>query len=234
MTGTLINAVAVVSGGAIGMIFGERIMSKRYETVYFQVVGMFTLLLGVRMGIQFSSPLLVVLSLVAGGFAGTRLRLDEKTARLGERLKRLTRSNNDRFTEGLVGGFLLFCMGSMSVVGAVEEGFGKTSDLLLTKSVMDFFSSIMLASALGAGVLFSALPLLLFQGGITALTYFAGASIPDMAITEMTAAGGVMLVGLSLDLLKIKAVPVVNMLPALPLVCIFAWIKELLAMWGIG
>jgi uncharacterized membrane protein YqgA involved in biofilm formation len=230
MTGTLINAAAVVCGGAAGMIFGEKMMSKRYEAVYFQIVGLFTLMLGVRMGTQFSSPLLVALSLVAGGFVGTRLRLDEKTARIGEGLKKLTRSNNDRFTEGLVGGFLLFCMGSMSVVGAIEEGFGKTSDLLLAKSVMDFFSAMMLASALGAGVLFSALPLLLFQGGITALTYFAGASIPEIAVTEMTAAGGVMLAGLSLDLLKVKTIPVVNMLPALLLVCLFVWLRNFFPM----
>ncbi|MDR0560815.1 MAG: DUF554 domain-containing protein [Prevotellaceae bacterium] len=227
MTGTLINAGTVVAGSAIGMILKNK-LSVKYETVYFQIVGLFTLILGIKMSLNMSSPLLVVLSLVAGGFAGTRLKLEENTEHLGNRLKSFLKSENDRFAEGLTTGFLLFCMGSMTVIGAIEEGFGKTSDLLITKSVMDFFSAIMLASALGAGVLFSFIPLIVFQGGITALVSIAGRDIPTEITSEITVVGGIMLVGLSFNLLKIKNIPVINMLPALIFICVGIWLKLVL------
>ena len=226
LTGTLLNALTVIVGSAAGLIFRKKLSSK-YETLYFQTVGLFTLLLGVKMAINMSEPLLIILSLVAGGFAGIKMRLEKKTERLGDYLKTLVRLKDERFTEGLIAGFLLFCTGSMTILGAVEEGFGKTSDLLLTKAVMDFFSSIMLASALGAGVLFSAIPLLMFQGGITLSVYFIGSDIPPNIIEGITIVGGIMLMGLSLNLLKLKQISVINMLPSLLFVAVFIWLKML-------
>jgi uncharacterized membrane protein YqgA involved in biofilm formation len=134
---------------------------------------------------------------------------------------------NEHFTEGLVTGFLLFCMGSMTIVGAIEEGLGKTSDLLLTKSVMDFFSSMMLAAGLGAGVLCSSVLVLMFQGGITIAVYAAGKDIPAEMIAELAAVGGITLMGLGISLLKIKDIKIINLLPALILICIFVWLKIL-------
>ena len=226
MVGTLVNAAAIVAGSAIGLVF-KKSLSAKYETIYFQAVGLFTLLLGIKMSLDISSPLLVVLSLVLGGFLGLKIKLEEKTEQLGECIKIWTKSKNDHFTEGLVTGFLLFCMGSMTIVGAIEEGFGKTSDLLLTKSVMDFFSSIMLSAALGSGVLFSFIPLLLFQGGITGLVYIAGKEIPIEIISGITVTGGVILIGLSLNLLQLKKISVINFLPALVFISLFVWLKIL-------
>ncbi|MDR0758416.1 MAG: DUF554 domain-containing protein [Tannerella sp.] len=228
MTGTLVNTGAIIVGSSIGLLI-KKALPERYETIYFQAVGLFTLLLGVKMSLDISSPLLVVLSLVLGGFAGVWLRLSEKVDRLGEYVKTKTGSKNDRFTEGLTTGFLLFCMGSMTIVGCIEEGFGKTSDLLLTKSIMDFFSSIMLASALGIGILFSSVAVLLFQGGITLFVSVAGRDIPAEIISEITVTGGIILIGLSLILLKIKQIEIINMLPALLFICLFVWMKLL---WG--
>ncbi|MDR1866090.1 MAG: DUF554 domain-containing protein [Bacteroidales bacterium] len=224
MIGTLVNAAAIVAGSSIGLVL-KKSLPEKYQTVYFQAVGLFTLSLGVKMSLDMSSPLLVVLSLVLGGFAGTKMRLDRKTEHFGNYIKAKIRSNSDRFTEGLTTGFLLFCIGAMTIVGAMEEGFGKTSDLLLTKSVMDFFSSVMLASGLGVGVLFSFIPLLLFQGGITLLTSLVGNNIPPEIVSEMMVVGGVILTALSLSLLRIKKIDVVNFLPALLLICLFMWMK---------
>jgi uncharacterized membrane protein YqgA involved in biofilm formation len=226
MIGTLVNAAAIVAGSAIGLIF-KKSLSAKYETIYFQAVGLFTLLLGIKMSLDISPPLLVVLSLVLGGFLGVKIKLEEKTEQLGEYIKTWTKSKNDHFTEGLVTGFLLFCMGSMTIVGAIEEGFGKTSDLLLTKSVMDFFSSILLSAALGSGVLFSFVPLLLFQGGITGLVYIAGKAIPVEILSGITVTGGIILIGLSLNLLQLKKIPVINLLPALVFISLFIWLKIL-------
>ncbi|MDR1936895.1 MAG: DUF554 domain-containing protein [Tannerellaceae bacterium] len=224
MVGTLVNAAAIIVGSSIGLVFRKNLPEK-YQDIYFQAVGLFTMLLGVKMSLDIGSPLLVVLSLVLGGFAGMRMQLEKRAEQLGDYIKTKTRSKNDRFTEGLITAFLLFCMGSMTIVGAIEEGFGKTSDLLLTKSIMDFFSSIMLASGLGIGVLFSFILLLLFQGGITLLVSIIGKDIPAEIVSEITVVGGVILIGLSINLLKIKKLEIINLLPALVFICLFVWLK---------
>jgi uncharacterized membrane protein YqgA involved in biofilm formation len=224
MIGTFINALSIVAGSSIGLVFKKN-MTDKYQTVFFQATGLFTLLLGVKMSINMSLPLFIILSLVFGGFLGTKLKLDERTERFGDYLKTKTKLINEHFTEGLVTGFLLFCMGSMTVIGAIEEGLGKTSDLLLTKSVMDFFSSMMLAAGLGAGVLCSSVLLLIFQGGITILVYAIGRDIPAEIITELSAVGGITLIGLGINLLKIKNIKIINLLPSLILICIFVWLK---------
>jgi uncharacterized membrane protein YqgA involved in biofilm formation len=219
-----VNTAAIIVGSSIGLVF-KKSLPEKYQTVYFEAIGLFTLLLGVKMSLNMSSPLLVVLSLVLGGFIGMKIQLDKKTEQLGDYIKAKTQSKNDHFTEGLTTGFLLFCMGSMTIVGSIEEGFGKTSDLLLTKSIMDFFSAIMLASGLGVGVLFSSVLLLLFQGGITLLVSIAGKDIPQEIISEITVVGGIILIGLSINLLKIKKIEIINLLPALFFICIFVWLK---------
>jgi uncharacterized membrane protein YqgA involved in biofilm formation len=172
-----------------------------------------------------ASPLAVVISLVLGGFAGARMRLGELAGRLGEYVSSKTKQDGNRFTEGLLTAFLLFCVGSMTIVGAIEEGFGKTSDLLLTKSVMDFFSSIMLASGLGVGVLFSAGLVLVFQGGITLIVSVIGQGVPEGIISEVSATGGIIMIGLALNLLNIKKLEIINLLPALLLICLFVWLE---------
>jgi uncharacterized membrane protein YqgA involved in biofilm formation len=224
MVGTLVNTAAIIAGSSIGLVFKKNLPEK-YHTIYFHAVGLFTLLLGVKMALPMASPLLVVLSLVLGGFTGMKLRLEERAEQLGNYIKAQTRSKNDRFTEGLITGFLLFCMGSMTIVGAIEEGFGKTSGLLLTKSVMDFFSAMMLAAGLGIGVLFSSALLFLFQGGITLLVSLAGTAIPEPVISGISAVGGIILIGLSLNLLKIKRIEIINLLPALLLAGLMIWLQ---------
>jgi uncharacterized membrane protein YqgA involved in biofilm formation len=224
MVGTIVNTVAVITGSSIGLIC-KRSLPEKYQEIFFQAIGLFTLLLGLKMSLDLSAPLVVVLSLVLGGFVGTKIRLHERTEQLGDYIKSKTKSTNDRFTEGLTTGFLLFCMGSMAVVGAIEEGFGKTSDLLLTKSLMDFFSSIMLASALGVGILLSAVLLFCFQGGITLLVSLFGKNIPEEIISEVAVVGGIILIGLGFSLLKIKKIEVINFLPALLFIVVFMWLK---------
>ena len=224
MIGTLVNTGAVIVGSAIGLVF-KKALPEKYQTIYFQAVGLFTILLGVKMSLAISAPLLVVLSLVLGGITGEAIGLENKVERLGFWIKSKTNSQNDKFTDGLITAFLLFCMGALTITGAIEEGFGKTSDLLLTKSIMDFFSAIMLASALGMGVMFSAILLFVFQGGITLAVSLIGKDLPVEIITEVTVVGGIILIGLGINLLEIKKLKIINLLPALLFVCIFVWIK---------
>jgi uncharacterized membrane protein YqgA involved in biofilm formation len=224
MIGTLVNAAAIVTGSSIGLAF-RKSLPEKYQAVYFEAVGLFTLLLGIKMSLNISSYLPVVLSMVLGGFIGMRLQLERRAGQLGDFIRVKIRTKNERFTEGLVSSFLLFCMGSMTVVGSIEEGLGKSPDLLLTKSVMDFFSAIMLASGWGVGVLFSAAPLLLFQGGITLAAAIVGKDMPKPVTDELGVVGGLILVGLSIHLMKIKKIEVVNFLPALVLICLFVWLR---------
>ncbi|MDR0713044.1 MAG: DUF554 domain-containing protein [Bacteroidales bacterium] len=232
MVGTLVNAGAIVAGGGIGLAFKKN-MPEKYQDVYFLAVGLFTLLLGIQMAAPMEHHLLVILSLIVGGFTGVWCKLSHRTTQMGNYVRSAVKSKNERFTEGMMTGFLLFCMGSMTIVGAVEEGFGKTSNLLLTKSVMDFFSSIMLASGLGAGVIFSFIPLLLFQGGITLTVAVVGKDVPIEIIDSIKAVGGIILIGLSFNILKIKQLEIINLLPSLLFISLFVWLKLRFPEWDV-
>ena len=228
MLGTIINAAAVIAGSSIGLAF-KKALSDKYTTIYFQAVGLFTLILGMQMSLKMSAPLIVALSLITGGMFGEFCRLEERMNSLGDSLKTRFKIGNEKFTEGLVTAFLLFCMGSMSILGPVEEGLtGKISELLKAKSLLDGFSSFLLASALGIGVLFSVIPLVIYQGGITLIVSLIGKDIPDNYINEITVVGGILLIGLALDILNIKKLRIMNLLPALIFICIFLWLNEIL------
>jgi len=226
MLGTIINVGTVVAGSSIGLLL-KKGLPEKYSTIYFQAVGLFTLVLGIQMSLKITEPLLVVFSLIAGGLTGEWCKLEERMNRFGDYLKVKFKRGNERFTEGLVTAFLLFCMGSMSILGPVEEGLtGGVSELLKAKSLMDGFSAILLASALGVGVLFSSVPLLVYQGGITLLVMFIGKDIPAIYINEITVIGGILLIGLAFDILNIKKLHVLNLLPSLVYICLFLWIHS--------
>ncbi|HAG15739.1 MAG TPA: DUF554 domain-containing protein [Bacteroidales bacterium] len=217
MIGTLVNFGAVILGSTIGLIV-HRNLPKRYVQLVFQIMGLFTLVLGFKMALEGKQLLVIIFSLIAGGLLGERLKMDEWINSLGDKVKQMTKSKNDSFSEGLITAFLLFCVGSMTILGAIQEGLGGEPELLLIKSLMDGISSVALTVAFGIGVLFSAIPLLIFQGGITLLAAYAGDFINPTYITEVTATGGVILIGLGINLLEIKKIKVVNLLPAMLIV----------------
>jgi uncharacterized protein len=168
--------------------------------------------------------LILIFSMVVGAILGEWINLDKHINRFSEWVKLKIKSKNETFSEGMITAFLLFCMGSMTILGAFEEGTQGNSDLLIAKSVMDGFSSLALASALGIGVMFSIFPLLLFQGGLTLLAWWFGNLMPETVINEMTAAGGLMLVGLGFSIMEIKKIKVINMLPSLPVAILLAYL----------
>ncbi|MDR3187912.1 MAG: DUF554 domain-containing protein [Prevotellaceae bacterium] len=215
--GTVVNAAAIVAGGLIGIFIKSR-LNRRYVSIFFQAAGLFTVFIGISMAIEAKHIMVVGVSLVSGALLGEWARLDERLQRLGDNLKRTLKMRDERFTEGLLTAFMLYCVGAMAVIGPIEEGLtGKTSDLLLAKAMMDGFSSIMFASVFGWGILFSALPLLLFQGTLTLLAAGFGNFLPPEYVAEVSAVGGVILIGLGLHIMEVKLVKVANMLPALPI-----------------
>ena len=223
MLGTIINTAAVIAGGSLGLLLKKN-MPERITKIYFQAIGLFTLAIGISMVWNIDHILIVVASLVVGSILGEWIDIEAGAEKLSECLKRKFRIGNERFSEGLITSFLLFCMGSMTILGAIKEGLEGNSDLLLTKSLMDGFSALLLASALGIGVIFSAVPLFLFQGGVTLLAMWASRFFTPEIVSGITAVGGIMLIGLGINLLDIKKLRIMNMLPALVIVVILLWI----------
>lgn len=214
ITGTLINTAAVITGSMIGLIMKTR-FQRRLEQPLFNAIGAFTVFLGIRMAFESSNVLILVISMVLGTLTGELINIERWVNSFSSTLKDRFKINEWQFSKGLITGFLLFCMGSMTVLGAFEEGMGKTPQLFYAKSVLDGISSIVLASTLGIGVLFSALPLLLYQSALTLIVWRFGSGLSVPVVSEVTAAGGLMLVCLGISIMGLKEIKVINMLPAL-------------------
>lgn len=223
MIGTIVNVVTVLIGGSIGLLLNKR-LPERYVKIFFQVIGLFTLTLGISMAIKTTHVLHIVMALISGALIGEAINLEKWMEGIGDKLKSRLKIGNDKFTEGLLTSFLLFCIGPLTIVGAIDEGIGNSSEPLLIKSLMDGVSSIALASGLGVGVVFSAIPLFLFQGGITLMAMIFGSFFPEVFALELSAIGGILLVGLGINILEIKRINVMNMLPALVMIVLLLWL----------
>ena len=232
--GTVINVVAIICGGSIGVLVGNR-LSLKTRTLTTDVLGLVTLLgaasaLMPMWSAQFRSafpsgwPLLVVLgSLLIGGLIGSALKLEEKLDSLGENLrKKFKVSENGTFVEGFVSAALLFAIGPLAILGSISDGMSTGIDQLLLKSTLDFFAAMAFASSLGWGVAVAAIPVAIYQGAWTIIGLFLGTVLTGYQIDAMTVVGGVMLITIGLNLLNIKKVAVGNLLPALAVAPIFA------------
>ncbi|HMA62460.1 MAG TPA: DUF554 domain-containing protein [bacterium] len=221
MTGTIVNVITVIVGSTIGLLVHTR-LPKKLQTTLFQGIGLFTLYLGMSMALKSEHLMIVIFSLVLGVISGETLDLETKMESLGDRLKKKVPHEGKGFTEGMITAFLLFCMGSMTILGAFEEGLQGQANLLLAKSLLDGVSSIALTATFGIGVMFSVIPLLIYQGGLTLLAGQLETIMTDPVIHEMTAVGGVIMLGLGLDILGIKKIKTLNMLPAIVFAVILA------------
>jgi hypothetical protein len=219
MKGTLINAGAVIVGSLIGLIIHFR-LPKRITLIAFQGIGLFTLFLGINMATKTNNFLIMIFSILLGSIIGELVDIDSAMNKFSEWLKNKIKSKNNKFSEGFITAFLLFCMGSMTILGAIEEGLGGASNLLLAKSILDGFSSIVLSASLGIGVIFSAIPLLIYQGGLTLFASLLQNFFTEILINELTAVGGLLLIGLGINILEIKKLKILNMLPSLIIVVI--------------
>ena len=230
MIGTLVNTGAVVVGSLVGMAVKSRLPEK-FVNVVFQAIGLFTLAIGISMSLRSDRMLVIVLSLVVGTLIGQWIDIDRRIQRFSDYLQRKSGPKNDtnpsgegsrRFTEGFITATMLFCVGSMAILGAIEDGMGQTPAILYTKSLMDGISSIILASTFGAAILFSSVPMLLYQGAITLFAASMMHLMTEPMIADLTAVGGVLLIGLGITILKIKELKITNMLPALFVVVLFS------------
>lgn len=223
MFGTIINIIVVLIGSSVGLLIHKK-LPDRLVKVTFQIMGLFTLVLGMKMAFESKELLVLVFSLILGGVLGTSIRLDDYVQKASDKLNKRFGGKNENFTKGFITSFLLFCVGSMTIVGAIEEGMNNDPSLLLVKSLMDGFSSIALTVAFGIGVMFSVIPLLIFQGGLTILAIYLGSFLPAEYITEISAVGGVILLGLGLNLLEVTKIKIIDLLPAIIFSPIILWV----------
>ncbi|WP_096438010.1 DUF554 domain-containing protein [Alteribacter populi] len=230
LLGTLVNGVAIAIGAYIGIKL-QRIPADMKETVM-KAIGLAVIVLGLTMAFEGQQFLLIIFSLAFGGILGERLNIEGKLNQLGKVLeKRMSKSSEGRLAEGFVAATLLFVVGAMAIIGALDSGLRQDHSVLFTKSVLDGFSSIVFAATLGIGVIFSAIPVILYQGSIALGAAFIVRWVPDelleMMISEITAVGGIMILAIGLNIIGIQPVRVANLLPAIPIAVAFVFIMHL-------
>lgn len=224
--GTIVNVAAVLAGGGIGLLLKGG-MKQRYQNIMMQALGLATMFVGMvgalqgmlvvsEGGLGSRGTLLMVLSLTVGGVAGECLNIEQRLEQFGEWLKKKVHAEqNARFVEAFVTTSLVICVGAMAVVGSLEDGLNGDPDMLIIKSALDFAIVIVFASTLGAGSLFSAIPIAVWEGGITAAAVFIAPYLSDALIGDLSAVGSVLIFGVGVNLLFDKGIKVGNLLPAL-------------------
>lgn len=225
MLGTLINAGAIILGSVCGLALGGRLPAVLVDTIM-HGLGLSVLLIGLEMGLRTHNALVVLMSVVLGGVVGQLLKLDDGFNGLSRSLEeRYAQAGDGRFSRGFVTASLLYCVGPMAVTGAFQNGLLGDYSILVTKSFLDGISAVALAAGLGYGVLFSAVPVVLYQGALSLGAVWIKPLLSAAVVTEMTATGGVLIVGIALAMLEVKKLKMANYLPALALVIplVYLW-----------
>ena len=234
--GTIINVFSILIGAGIGVALGHRLPASISRTLT-DALGLVVLVVGglnlmaltdssFAAAVSSAGTLLVVLaSLVLGSVLGSMLRIEQRLSHFGTwlQLKASRGGDKEKFIEGFVNASLLFTIGPMAVLGALQDGLGQGFDVLALKSTLDGLTSVAFAAALGWGVAFAAIPVGIWQGLLTLLAASAGALMSDALVASITATGGVLLLGTGLRVLQIRMVSVADMLPALVLAPLITW-----------
>ncbi|MFR0779851.1 MAG: DUF554 domain-containing protein [Zhenhengia sp.] len=214
LLGTLVNVVLVLIGGFVGL-FLKKGISKRLSDLIMHAIALVTMVIGINFATASENMLIVIISLVVGALIGEGINIDKRLNQLGDLIKSKVKSESGNVGEGFVTATLLFCVGSMAIMGALDSGLRGDHTVLYTKAIMDGISALIFASSMGIGVLLSAVPILLYQGSITLLSSFIQPYLTQSMMTEMNGVGGILLIGLGISILGIKEIKVSNLLPAL-------------------
>ena len=234
MLGVFVNVATVILGSLIGLLCKKGI-PERIEKAVMTAIGLCTVYLGIDGALAGDNVLVLILSMIVGTAIGTLLDLDGGISRLGSWIEKKFQKKSGHavsVAEGFITASLLFCVGAMTIVGSLNSGLRGDHSLIFTKSLLDLFSSMMLSASLGIGVLCSAVFVLIFQGGLVLLSQVIAPVLTDAAIAEITCAGSLMILALSLNLLGITKIKVANLLPAMlvaPLaLALYDWAAKLI------
>lgn len=226
MLGTLVNAAAIVAGGGIGLVLRGGIPS-RYSTTVMQALSLSVMLIGISNAFKTQQILLVIICLAAGSVLGEWLRIEDRLESAGNWVQSHF-SAGDGFSRGFVTTSLIFCVGALAIVGSLESGLASDHRTLFAKSLLDGIASIVFASTMGSGVLFSSVSVLLYQGAITLSASFVSRFLTPEVIAEMSAVGGLLIAGIGFNMLEVKRIKVGNMLPAIFLPVVYFIVKPFL------
>jgi len=224
MTGVLVNTVAVVIGSTIGLLF-KKAISEKITKAAMTAIALCTLYIGISGALKGQNTLILIVSMLIGTIIGTIVNIDGGIEKLGSYIENRFAGKDGKVSvaQGFVTASLLFCIGSMTIVGSLNAGLYGDNELLFTKSLLDFISAMMLSVSLGVGVLCSSAFVLVFQGALVLLSSLLAPVLTDAAIAEMTCAGSIMIIGLGLNLLGVTKLKVANYLPALVIAPVVCW-----------
>lgn len=214
--GALVNAITVILGALIGLLLRKQ-LNQAFQNHLFEAMGLGVLLMGIQMGVKLNTKLWVpaMLSLLVGTIIGTHLDLVSQFSHLADALKGLFCINDPNFSEGLITAFIIFCIGAMTILGSLEEGLSGDRSLILTKSILDGFTSIFLAGAFGIGVMFSVVPLFLLQSSITLGASKLKSLLHHEDLDLLSGVGGILIMGIGIEMIGLKDIRLENMFPAL-------------------
>ena len=216
MLGTLVNCVTVIAGSLIGIMLHKG-LPERLGTTVMQGVALCVLYIGISGSLEGENTIIAIISVVIGGIIGYLLKLDDRLNHLGEWIESKFKKEGEHsnIAEAFVSSSILFCVGAMAIVGSLQSGLTGNHETLFTKSILDGISSIIFASSLGIGTIFSVVPILIYQGSITLLAQWVAPYLSDAVVADMTCAGSLLIVALALNMLKITDIKVANYLPAI-------------------
>jgi uncharacterized membrane protein YqgA involved in biofilm formation len=230
MLGTLVNTMAIIGGSLVGLIFSRFIPTKIADTLI-HAVAFAVILIGLKMAWKTDAFIIVICSLSLGTIIGELSKIEDRVINLGNWLEERFANTGRRMSKGFVTTSLLYCVGSMAIVGALESGLTGNHDTLFAKSVLDGLGSIIFAASMGIGVLFSAASVFVYQGLITVSASFIKQFLTPEVITQMSAVGGLLIVAMGFNMLEMIKIKVGNCLPAIFIPLLYYMLKQILALF---
>lgn len=213
LKGTFVNIVAIFFGCFIGHYLGHFIPERMRRTII-AGLGLAVLLIGMQLALQSRNPLIVIGALVIGGLIGEAMSIEARLENMGHKLQQRFKDAGN-IAEAFVTASLLYCIGAMAIMGSIQDGLGQEPSILYVKSALDGIASVALTTTLGIGVVFSVIPLLIYQGGITLAAGWVQGLLTEPVVAEMNATGGLLILAIGLDILQIRKLPIGNLLPAI-------------------
>lgn len=227
MFGTLVNILAITAGSLFGLAFRGGI-PLHYQQTVMQAIGLAVILIGMTGALKTPDILVIIFSLAIGGLAGEWLQIEARLAKLGNWLENKCAQSEGSIAKGFVTASLIYCVGSMAIVGSLESGLTGNHQTLYAKSVLDGISAIIFASTLGAGVSFSAISVGAYQGVLTLSAVLIKPYLIPQVVDQMSSVGGILIMGIGLNLLEIKNIHVGNMLPAIFMPLLYYVIQQMI------
>ena len=226
MLGTIVNSLAIVIGAFIGLFLKGSINKKVSDTIM-NGLALCVIYIGISGALKGDNTIIMIISITLGGFIGEIIDIDKKLEILGRKIEKRFNKNGGKVSvaQGFVSATLLFCVGSMAIVGSLESGLNGNHDTLYAKSILDGISSIIFASTLGIGVMLSAIIVFIYQGSITLVASFLSIFLNEVVINNMTAVGSLLIVGLGLNILGVTKIKVSNLLPSIVIVVLLSLLR---------